>query len=127
MTTKQIAQPEDHKKGAEVLRAEAQAEAPAGAEWLIPIHRLRSSKIAAAQADLLALFGDLGVDFTSADTDVNIEPPPEVIRAIGGLGDVLEAYVLPEHMDDYIEFDSGPGARERVMELAMWFLGRLGE
>lgn len=127
MTTAKTAQPEDHKKPSEVLRAEALEEAPAGAEWLIPVARLRSRQISAAQADLLGLFEDLGVDFSNPDATLDIEPSPAVLRAIGGLGEVVESYVLPEHLDDYIEFDSGPAARERVMELAMWFLGRLGE
>jgi hypothetical protein len=125
--TAAIAQPEDHKKSADVLRAEALEEAPQGHEWLVPVERLRSRQIASAQADILGLFEDLGVDFSKADATLDIEPSPAVLRAIGSLGEVLESYVKPECMDDYVEFDSGPSSRERVMELAMWFLGRLGE
>jgi hypothetical protein len=123
--TNDIAQPTDHLKSADVLAAEALNEAPEGAELLKSVHKLRSKQIAGLQADLLDLFVALGVDLNNPDEQVEIEPSPAAIRAIGEMGEVLEAYAIDPVA--YAEFDSGPAARERVMELAMWYLARLGE
>jgi NTP pyrophosphatase (non-canonical NTP hydrolase) len=118
-------QPTDHKQTAEALAREALNEAPEGAELLKSVYKLRSKQIASLQADLLDLFVSLGVDLNNPDGEVEIEPTPEAIRAIGQMGEVLEAYAVDE--EAFAEFDSGPAARERVMELAMWYLARLGE
>lgn len=56
-------------------------------------------------------------------TDIKINA--DTLRAIGGLGKVLEKHALDA--DEFAAFDRGRGAQQRVMELAMWYLGELGE
>jgi hypothetical protein len=121
-------EPQDHLKPSDVLAAEALEEAPEGVELLTPVEKLRSRKITHLQAGMFDLFGKLGMDMTAdGEQQIDVEPTPDVIRAIGDLSELLEDAVRPEKFDEWVEFDSGPAARERVMNLAMWYLNRLGE
>jgi hypothetical protein len=122
--------PQDHKLSADQLREEALAVAPEGHELLIPVERLRSKQIAHAQADLLELFsalprpeGDEG-DEVELDMD-DPAKAAEVIRAIGAIGEVLEQYSVDA--EAFAEFDRGPSARQKLTDLASWYLARLGE
>lgn len=133
-TKKAVAQPQDHKLSADELRAEALAEAPEGHELLVPVERLRSRQIASAQADLLELFSALpqpeGDEDEGDDAEVDLSDmdPAEaanLIRAIGGMGDVLEKYSVDA--EAFAEFDRGPEARGKIINLATWYLSRLGE
>jgi len=138
-----VRQPQDHQKPADVLRAEALADAPEGHELLRPVSHLRSAELADAQASLMELFEGLGVDFGALaekqaarengdeavedDTlaDLDIEFSPAVIRAIGGLGTTLEKFAIDPAK--FAEFDRGPEARQKVMDLGMWYLNAVGE
>lgn len=125
-------QPQDHKLTLDELQAEAVQEAPEGADLLIPVHRLRSKQIAGAQADLLELFSALPRPDEDADEDAELDmsdlDPAEaanVIRVIGGMGEVLEKYAVDA--EAFAEFDRGPEARQKLTDLASWYLSRLGE
>jgi hypothetical protein len=56
-----------------------------------------------------------------ADIPVN----GDTLRAIGRLGNVLENHAVDK--DEFAKWDTGRGSQERVMNLAMWYLGELGE
>ena len=56
-----------------------------------------------------------------ADIPVN----GDTLRAIGHLGHVLENHAVDK--EAFAQWDTGRGSQERVMNLAMWYLGELGE
>lgn len=117
--------PQDRKASkSDVLQA--QDAPPIGHDLLRPVSKLRSGELANAQADLIDIFATIGIDLTEArDETVEIETTPEVLRGIGRLGDFLESYA--DDLEGYIALDSGPGAQARISDLAMWFLGQMGE
>lgn len=99
---------------------------PVGHETLRDVTTLRSGEIAEAQASIVELFGDIGIDLDNPDGEVEVETSPEVLRAFGKLGALMETYAVD--VETFIkDVDTGPGSQQRVSELAMWFLGRLGE
>jgi hypothetical protein len=119
--------PTDHQKSADVLRAEALAERPEGHELLRDVETLRSAEAADAQASIFDLFEEMGLDMSTATNgeEVQIDPSPAVIRAMGKLGLVLERFAVDP--DEFVKFDTGKGSGQRVMALAMWYLSALGE
>jgi len=118
--------PQDHKRTKSDILADS-TQPPTGADLLRPVEELRSGEIADAQADILQLFADIGIDLNSAQEgeEVSIETTPDTLRGIGKLGALLETFAVDK--DAYAEFDRGRGAQGRVMELAMWYMGQLGE
>lgn len=99
-------------------------EPPLGHDFLKPVESLRSGEIAAAQADMLDLFAAIGIDLANPG-EHEIETTPEVLRGFGSLGELLEKFCL--NLEGYQALDTGKGAQGRVTELAMWYLGQLGE
>lgn len=122
--------PTDRKAPADKLRAEALGEAPEGFELLRPITDLRSQEIAEAQAQLIELFENMGVDLDAARkageaVDIDVAMDAKTIRALGSLSTLLETYSLDAKK--FADWDRGPGSQERATNLAMWFLTALGE
>lgn len=128
--------PQDRKKPSEVIQAEALAERPAGADLLRPVISLRSAEQANLQADLMDLFEKLGVDIGEATKaaengeetpEVELEVTGDTVRGIGEMSTLLEQFVIPESLDEFIVLDTGPGALGRISDLGMWYLTQLGE
>lgn len=119
--------PQDRQTKSDALQSEEAP--PIGHDFLLPIEKMRSGTLAAAQADIADIFKAIGVDLTDENRDatVEIETTPEVLRQFGKLGAYLEDYVVPDRLDDYIALDSGPGSQSRISDLAMWFLGEMGK
>lgn len=105
----------------------AAAKPPVGHDTLRPVSDLRSGELATAQADIIDIFGEIGIDLTEENRgkDVEIETTPAVLRGFGKLGAYLEQYAAD--VPAFIEIDKGRGAQNRIAELAMWYLGQMGE
>jgi hypothetical protein len=99
---------------------------PEGWDVLKPVIELRSAAIANAQADLLDLFEEIGVDLNAgSEVDQEIETSAATIRALGRMAEVLEKHTVD--IPAFVKLDTGPGAQGRIMSLAMWYLTKLGE
>lgn len=108
----------------EILAAESAP--PVGHDLLRPVVTLRSGEMADAQASILDLFSELGIDMT-ADTEktVEVENSPATVRIFGKLGSLLERYAVDA--EAFADLDRGPGAGTRMAELAMWYMAELGK
>jgi len=107
---------------------QAAEQPPEGHDLLVPVSKLRSGAVADIQADLLELFEEMGVDINKAgedDAEQEVDTSPATLRALGRMGSLLEANA--EDVEGYIALDTGKGAQQRVLTLAMWYLGQLGE
>ena len=109
-------------KKSEIMAAEQAP--PVGADLMRPVSTLRSGEIAGAQADILELFAEVGIDLENPG-EVEVETSPAVMRAFGRLGALLEGHSTDP--DAFAELDRGPGSSQRMAELAMWYMGELGK
>lgn len=114
--------------------AQAEAQPPIGHSLLRPVVMLRSGEIADAQADILDLFGEVGIDLENmkdengdTPTEVEVENSPHTLRVFGRLGTLLENFVDDEDKEEFIDLDRGPGAGTRMADLAMWYMAELGK
>lgn len=118
--------------------AAREAERPEGWELLKPVTDLRSGDVALAQASLMELFEEMGLDLTEQAKqakaakdageeipDVELEVNAKSIRAMASLGQLLEEYSIDA--EAFAEFDTGEGALSRVISLAMYYVNALGE
>lgn len=104
----------------------ADSQPPAGHETLRAVATLRSGEMADAQADILDLFLELGIDLeNTSEEKAEIENSPATLRVLGKLGAILENYAADA--DAFAEIDRGHGAGSRMADLAMWYMAELGK
>lgn len=95
---------------------------PEGANLIRPVKTLRSFEQARLYGKLMG-----ALDVFSEDEDGNKRETTEEeqMEAMATMAELLDG--LAVNHDDWVEFDSGPGAMKRTLAIATWYLARLGE
>lgn len=117
--------PEDHKpKKSDQLAAEAAAP-PAGAALLKPSYDLPSWDRLEVMATLTETFESLGFDLDNAGEEFELHTDAKTLRAIAKMQRELAQFAVDN--DEYEAFAKRPDAVSEITNLAMWYLGALGE
>ena len=112
-TARRVKQPQDHKKSqAEIQKAFDEVD---GSQFLKPLKEIDGFQQMEIMAELESVVG--GAD--GEDTEVDFKAFAKAIRP------VLEGLIVDEA--GFQEWNRGPGAMGRLLELAMALLGELGK
>jgi hypothetical protein len=123
--------PADRKPTKADLARAAENDLPSGHDLLRPAIDLRSYEQLDIQASILEVFREAGIDLGDLQQDEDdetaavVDESPEMIRALAKLSPLLEGFALKA--EDFIQWDKGPGAIQRLSELAMWYMTSLSE